>query len=91
PLVLGSFDAGFAASLGARPGLTQGLLVVMVAVAAIAAFGAVGSILVIAMFICPPAAARLMTDRLSRQLAWSQVFALLSAVLGVILAGHGPG
>lgn len=91
PLVLGSFDAGFAASLGARPGLTQGLLVVMVAVAAIAAFEAVGSILVIAMFICPPAAARLMTDRLSRQLAWSQVFALLSAVLGVILAGHGPG
>lgn len=91
PLVLGSFDAAFAASQGARPGLTQLLLVVMVAVAAIAAFEAVGSILVIAMFICPPAAARLMTDRLSHQLAWSQAFALASAVLGVVLAGHGPG
>lgn len=91
PLVLGSFDAAFAASQGARPGPTQLLLVVMVAVAAIAAFEAVGSILVIAMFICPPAAARLMTDRLSHQLAWSQAFALASAVLGVVLAGHGPG
>src|SRR3546814_1879372 len=35
----------------------------MVAVTAVAAFEAVGSILVIAMFICPPATARMLTDR----------------------------
>jgi manganese/zinc/iron transport system permease protein len=62
----------------------------MAAIAAVAAFDAVGSIIVIAMFICPPAAARLMTNRLEVQLLWSVVFATGSAVLGYVLAGYGP-
>jgi manganese/zinc/iron transport system permease protein len=90
-LVLGSFDPEFAASVNARPALVDLLLVTLVAIAAIAAFEAVGSIIVIAMFICPAAAARLMTNRLGRQIAWSQLFAVLSAVLGYLVAGHGPG
>lgn len=89
-LVIGTFDAAFAASIGAWPGLVNYSLVVMVAVAAVAAFDAVGSIIVIAMFICPPAAARLMTNRLKPQVAWSVLFAIVSAVLGYILAGYGP-
>jgi manganese/zinc/iron transport system permease protein len=56
-----------------------------------AAFGAVGSIIVIAMFVCPPAAARLMTDRPGRQVAWSAAFAARSAIAGYVLAGYGPG
>jgi len=60
------------------------------AIAAVAAFDAVGSIIVIAMFICPPAAARLMTNRLERQVWWSVAFATLSAVAGYVLAGYGP-
>ena len=60
------------------------------ALTAVAAFDAVGSIFVIAMFICPPAAARMMTDRLGVQVAWSVVFAILSAVLGYVFAGYGP-
>ncbi|GGX96586.1 hypothetical protein GCM10007160_25260 [Litchfieldella qijiaojingensis] len=91
PLVVGSFDPAFAASIQARPILTDLLLVVMVAITAIAAFEAVGSIIVIAMFICPAAAARLMTNHLGHQIAWSQAFALISAVLGYVLAGYGPG
>jgi len=63
------------------------LLVVTAAVAAVAAFDAVGSIIVIAMFICPPAAARLMTNRLEHQVWWSVGFATLSAVLGYVFAG----
>jgi manganese/zinc/iron transport system permease protein len=62
----------------------------MVAIAAVMAFDAVGSIIVIAMFVCPPAAARLMTDRLVAQIGWSIAFAVLSAVLGYVLAGYGP-
>ena len=62
----------------------------MVAVAAVAAFDAVGSIIVIAMFVCPAAAARMMTDRLSVQIAWSIAFAILAAALGYVLAGYGP-
>lgn len=90
-LVLGSFDPDFAASVRAHPALVDLLLVSLVAVAAIAAFEAVGSIIVIAMFICPAAAARLMTDRLGAQIAWSQGFAVLASVLGYVLAGYGPG
>lgn len=89
-LVLGTFDPGFARAVGARPGLVGVALVVLVAVAAVAAFDAVGSIIVIAMFICPAAAARLMTDRLLPQLAWSVGFAVVSAVAGYVLAGYGP-
>ena len=65
-------------------------LVIVSAIAAVAAFDAVASIIVIAMFICPPAAARLMTNRLGEQVAWSIVFALVSAILGFVLAGYGP-
>ncbi|MEM9011247.1 MAG: metal ABC transporter permease [Pseudomonadota bacterium] len=90
PLKISTFDEGFAQTLG-RPVRAIGLfLVVTAAVAAVAAFEAVGSIIVIAMFICPPAAARLMTNRLGHQVAWSVVFALLSAILGYVFAGYGP-
>ena len=44
----------------------------------------------IAMFICPPAAARMMTNRLETQIAWSLIFAVTSAVAGYVLAGYGP-
>lgn len=90
PLAISTFDEGFADTLG-LPTRAIGLgLVVVSAIAAVAAFDAVGSIIVIAMFICPPAAARLMTNRLGAQVAWSVGFALLSAVAGYVLAGYGP-
>lgn len=90
PLKLSTFDEGFARTLGVRTGVIGFALVIVAAIAAVAAFDAVGSIIVIAMFICPPAAARLMTNRLEVQIAWSVVFALVSAVLGYVLAGFGP-
>jgi manganese/zinc/iron transport system permease protein len=89
-LTVTTFDEAFARALGI-PAAAVGLgLVIAAAVAAVAAFEAVGSIIVIAMFICPPAAARLMTERLDRQVLWSVAFAALSAVLGYVLAGYGP-
>lgn len=89
-LKIATFDEGFAQALGI-PARALGLgLVITAAVAAVAAFDAVGSIIVIAMFICPPAAARLMTNRLEHQVWWSIGFAVLSAVLGYVLAGYGP-
>ncbi len=90
PLKLATFDEGFAQTIGIPTALLGLALVIMAALAAVAAFDAVGSIIVIAMFICPPAAARLMTNRLERQVAWSVVFATASACLGYILAGYGP-
>jgi manganese/zinc/iron transport system permease protein len=90
PLKLSTFDEGFANTLGVPTTVLGFALVAMAAIAAVAAFDAVGSIIVIAMFICPPAAARLMTNRLEVQLLWSVVFAAGSAVLGYVLAGYGP-
>ncbi len=89
-LKISTFDEAFAQALD-LPVRTIGLgLVIVAAVAAVAAFDAVGSIIVIAMFICPPAAARLMTNRLETQVWWSVAFAAAAAVLGYVLAGYGP-
>ena len=89
-LKISTFDEGFAQALGLPTGAIGFGLVVTAALAAVAAFDAVGSIIVIAMFICPPAAARLMTNRLEAQIWWSLAFAVLSAVLGYVFAGYGP-
>ncbi|APE44794.1 zinc ABC transporter permease [Sulfitobacter alexandrii] len=90
PLKISTFDEGFARTIGLRTGALGLALVIISAIAAVAAFDAVGSIIVIAMFICPSAAARLMTNRLEHQIAWSVGFATLSAILGYVLAGYGP-
>ena len=90
PLKVSTFDEGFAGVLGFPTALIGLALVSLAAVAAVAAFDAVGSIIVIAMFICPPAAARLMTNQLEHQIVWSVVFAVLTAITGYVLAGYGP-
>jgi len=89
-LKISTFDEGFAQALGIPAAAVGFGLVIAAAAAAVAAFDAVGSIVVIAMFICPPAAARLMTNKLEHQVWWSVVFATLSAVLGYVFAGYGP-
>jgi manganese/zinc/iron transport system permease protein len=89
-LKIATFDEGFARALGIPAAALGFGLTITAAIAAVAAFDSVGSIIVIAMFICPPAAARLMTNALGRQVWWSVAFATLSAVLGYVLAGYGP-
>jgi manganese/zinc/iron transport system permease protein len=89
-LKISTFDAAFAGAIGIRTGVLSFALVGVTAIAAVAAFDAVGSIIVIAMFVCPPASARLMTNQLSKQVGWSVAFATISAVLGYVFAGYGP-
>ncbi len=91
PLALMCFDEGFARTQGIGTASLSMALVVLSAIAAVAAFDAVGSIIVIAMFICPPAAARLLTNRLGVQVALSAGLGALAAVFGYVLAGYGPG
>jgi manganese/zinc/iron transport system permease protein len=90
PLKLSTFDEGFARAIGLPVSAIGLALVIAAAVAAVAAFDAVGSIIVIAMFICPPAAARLLTNGLAAQVWASVGIAAGSAVLGYVLAGYGP-
>jgi manganese/zinc/iron transport system permease protein len=73
-LRLAAFDPAAAHSLGVNPRVINALFMALVATAVVASFEAVGSILVIAMLVCPAAIARLLTDRLSRQL-WLSVLA----------------
>ncbi|MBL8130347.1 MAG: metal ABC transporter permease [Anaerolineae bacterium] len=85
-LKLSTFDAGLARALGFRPGALHYALMIMVSLVAVGAFNAVGSILVIAFFIIPPAAAYLLTDRLSLMLLISPVVGAAGAFFGYDLA-----
>jgi manganese/zinc/iron transport system permease protein len=85
-LAIASFDPSHADSLGIPARLVGLLLLLASAAAAVAAFDAVGAILTIAMFVCPAATARMLTDRLGRQIALSALVAVLSGVLGYALA-----
>lgn len=87
-LKLAAFDPGLATALGFSAGRLHYLLMVLVAVTTVAAFEAVGSILVIAMLVAPPAAAHLLTDRLPRMVVLSALFAVASAVGGYLLAAR---
>lgn len=77
-----TFDPALATSMGVSATAMHYLLMALVAVTTVASFEAVGSILVVAMLIVPPATAQLLSDRLGRMVLLSCVFAVLSAVFG---------
>lgn len=85
-LKLATFDAGLAAALGFSPTLIHYGLMTMVSVTAVGAFDAVGSILVIALMIVPPATAYLLTDNLPRMLGLSVLLAVLGGISGYWVA-----
>lgn len=85
-LKLSTFDAGLAAALGFAPGLIHYGLMTLVSVTAVAAFDAVGSILVVALMIGPPAAAYLLTDNLGRMIVLSIIIGIVSAITGYWVA-----
>ncbi len=81
-LQLSTFDAGLAAALGLAPAAVHYGLMTVVSLAAVGAFDAVGSVLVVALMVAPPAAAYLLTDRLPVMLALSVGIAAGSALAG---------
>lgn len=81
-----TFDPELAASLGFAPLLVHYLLMFLVSVTVVGAFESVGAILVVAMLVVPPAAAYLLTERLSRMLTLAVIFGVISAVGGYGLA-----
>jgi len=83
---LTAFDPDYAVSLGLPAWATELLINGAAALAVVAAFDAVGSILVIAMLICPAATARLLTDRFAMQVWVSLAFAVLIAIGGYAFA-----
>lgn len=85
-LKLVTFDAGLAAALGFLPGVIHYSLMTLVSLTCVGAFQSVGAILVLALMIAPPAAAYLLTERLSRMLWVSAGIGVLGALLGCQLA-----
>lgn len=90
-LTIASFDPALADLQGINSALIQHGLVALTAACAIAAFEAVGSILVIAMLICPAATARMLTDRLGAQIRLSLLFGGAAGIGGYVLGAFGPG
>jgi manganese/zinc/iron transport system permease protein len=82
---LSSFDPALATTMGFSAGLLHYLLMALVAVTSVASFEAVGSILVVAMLIVPPATAHLLVDRLGPMVILAAAIGALSAVLGYVL------
>ena len=89
-LKITAFDPALATSLGFNSQYVHYGYMVLVAAAVVSSFQIVGSILVIAMIICPAAAARLLTDKLSTQIYLSLLIALFSSILGYYTAAFGP-
>lgn len=81
-LKITSFDPSLATTAGFSSNLMHYLLMILVAVTAVASFESVGNILVVAMFVVPPAAAYMLTDRLAWMIGLSVVLATAAAVFG---------
>jgi manganese/zinc/iron transport system permease protein len=85
-LKLATIDPGLAAVLGLSPAVVHYALMTTVSVTAVGAFNAVGSILVVALMIAPPATAYLLSERLAPMLWLSAAVAAASALAGYWLA-----
>lgn len=83
-LLFSTFDpSGFRAA-GFRPGSVDLLALGLIAATVVVAMPAVGSILSISLIVAPAAAARLVTDSVSRMLPVAVVVGIASGVLGLL-------
>jgi manganese/zinc/iron transport system permease protein len=85
-LVISSFDAGLATSLGIHAPTVHLLLMGWLSVVVVSAFESVGAILVIAMLIVPGATASLVATRLPNLFILIVVHSAISTVAGLHLA-----
>lgn len=81
-LALVCFDSEFAAVGGWPVGILDGAMMALVVVVTVAGLQAVGLILIVAMLIIPPVAARFWTDRLATLVMLAGAFGGLSGYLG---------
>ncbi len=86
PLLVSTFDAQLARSQGIPTVLLHYSLAGLVAITCVASFESVGNILVVAMFVVPPIAAWLLTDRLTIMILLSVLIGVASAIFGHLMA-----
>ncbi len=85
-LKITTFDRSLSKSFGFSPSWINLMLMAMVSITCVAAFDAVGSVLVIAYMIIPPATAFLITERLSLMIIVSVIIGVVASVIGFFLA-----
>ncbi|WP_282004605.1 metal ABC transporter permease [Propioniciclava sinopodophylli] len=86
PLLALSFSATKAKTLGMNPRFTHAALLVLIATAVIASFQAVGTLLVFALLVGPPATAALVTRTIPQMFVISAALAAFTVWLGLVLS-----
>ena len=81
-----TFDSALATSLGFSPTIIHYLLMTSVCITTVGAFELVGTILIVALIITPPATAYLLTNRLSKMIIYSILIGCSSTIIGYFLA-----
>ena len=89
--LLVAFDAAFAAACGWPVAAIDVALVALVALMVVAGLPAAGAVLVTALVVIPPVAARQWTDRAGTMLVLAGVFGLIAAGAGVVVSTLRPG
>lgn len=89
--LLVAFDAAFAAACGWPVALIDVALVALVTLMVVVGLPAAGAVLVTALVVIPPAAARQWTDRAGTMLMLAGGFGLLAAVAGIVMSTLRPG
>ena len=90
-IALVAFDAAFAAAGGWPVATIDVLVSALVAAMIVAGLPAVGAVLVTALVVIPPVAARLWTDRVLTLLVLAGLFGLVAAVVGTLASATRPG
>ena len=88
PFTALAFSADKADVLGMRPGATRFVLLAMVATAVVSSFQAVGTLLVFAFLVAPPATAALVTRRVVAMMLWAVGFGVVADVVGLVVSHH---
>jgi ABC-type Mn2+/Zn2+ transport system permease subunit len=80
------FDRAAARALGVSPAFVEVALLALLAVATVVAVQGLGNLLVVAVFVAPAAAARLLSDRMVPQLGIAAAIAALAGIAGLYLS-----
>ncbi len=87
-LLVGTFDPVQARLVGFRPQLTHFALLVLLALSIVASFETVGTLLVFAFLIAPPATASLVVRRVPLIMVAAVAIGAASAVIGILVSYH---
>lgn len=87
-LTVVGFDRTYAASAGVKPVVIDFTVVILIAAVLLVAVQGLGNLLVVAVLVGPPAAARLMTNRVSPMLFLAAATAVIAGFVGLVASYH---